>query len=299
VIGPAGSELRIDELRADAVRLELLAGGVVSQVRRRDPGERYEVLALGHLVRVRGTHFAVTHEGNGLHVDVAEGVVDVLGADGSELAQLTAPRHWETGVDAVAGLPGESALARPVRSADGVLATVELPTAPRVVAWDFLGADLSAAATLRMRAPPGEHELAALLVDGRRMTATFVVDPLGSRFDPRALRFVGRPPAEARRSQGTLDATAARSVIREAQPALQRCYERSLRNEPATSLKVRMRISLDPRGHVRRIELVGDGATVPPALATCIEQVARRLQFTAPGGDGVVFDAPLAFQPVP
>jgi hypothetical protein len=145
-----------------------------------------------------------------------------------------------------------------------------------------------------MRVPIGDRDIRALLDDGRRMRGRVHVDALGARFDPRSLVLVAPAPAEPPPSAP--DPAQAAAVIRAAQPDLQRCYERSLRQRPGGALRARLLLRIDARGDVRQIELKADEA-VPELLSQCIEALALRWQFPAPGGAGITFEAPLRFQP--
>lgn len=297
LVVPAGSRLELHRLHAGDVELALLQGQVVSHVHKLGAGERYDVLAGDRRVAVRGTHFDVERHDAGLAVQVDEGVVQVLAADGSLITELRAPQRWSDG----AAQPIATQLHRPLEKAPGNAAwpALRLPAWPHVVAWELADADFGAGAELSMRLPAGRIELFAHLDDGRRIRGEVTLDAVGARFDPRQLRWPREAePATAPREP--LDGNTASAVIRAAQPELQRCYERSMRGQLSGSpslLKVRLRIDIDARGKVRRAELIG---TEQPqgSLGACIQQVASRWAFPAPGGGGLTFEAPLSFRPL-
>jgi hypothetical protein len=299
LIVPPRSRLELHTLHAGEVELALFQGQVVSHVHKLASGERYDVLAGERRVAVRGTHFDVERDGERLAVQVDEGVVQVLAADGSLITELRAPGRWSDGT----AQPVATQLHRPLEKATGGEAwpALRIPAWPHVVAWELADADFGAAAELSMRLPAGKIELFAHLDDGRRIRGEVTLDAVGARFDPRQLRW----PRERQSEQATeprpaLDGSAASAVIRAAQPALQRCYERSMRGQLSGSpslLKVRLRIDIDSRGKVRRADLVG---TDQPAgtLGACIQQVASLWEFPAPGGGGLTFEAPISFHPL-
>lgn len=296
---PAGARIRLDRVRPDEVQIALLRGRVVNAVQPLGPNRRYAIAAAGYAVEVRGTHFAVEHLEPGLGVQVDEGAVAVS-RGGVLVAEVRAPGRWR-GAGALAA-PGadERALRRP-RAPAGAFETwpaLQIPPWPQVVGWEIDGAALIAADELRMRVPPGALALQALLESGRRVPVQITVDPLGTRFDPRALQLRPRHRAgSAQPEAGTPDAAQAAAVIRAAQPALQRCYERSLRRASHGALRARLRLQIDARGNVSRAELRAEqGLPVPATFAKCVRGVAQRWRFEAPGGSGITFDAPLAFQ---
>jgi hypothetical protein len=87
-------------------------------------------------------------------------------------------------------------------------------------------------------------------------------------------------------------------VILAGRPALQRCYERSLKNESSGSHALRLSISIDPRGRVRRVEPASQkpGVELPAELAQCIRTAVQSWHFPAPGGEGITLEAPLRLQ---
>jgi hypothetical protein len=291
-IGPS-SRIALTRLREPQVELDLARGEVTSSVR--PLGERgYAIAAQGHRVVVRGTLFSVAHEGDAIAVQLDHGSVAVL-RDDAVVAELRAPQRWAQPAEAA---PAEgAALREPHRAAPGsqTWPVLEVPAWPRVVTWDIGGTQLPAAQALRMRVPTGLLQIDALLVDGRRMHAQIVVGALGARFDPRELRF-DRDGAAAETPSRAPDPAAAAAVIRAGHAGLQRCYERSLRNQPAGALRARLQLQLDARGAVRHARLRSD-QPIPALLGECVRNLAATWRFPAPGGGGITFEAPLSFQP--
>jgi len=289
------SQLELGRAREGAVELALARGRVVNVVRKLGASARYTIAALGYEVAVRGTHFSVEHDRQGLlAVQVDEGSVAVL-RDGALVAELVAPQHWlqASGVAPSTG----GALARPREPLQGFEAwpALSVPVWARVVSWEIDGTRIGAAGELTMRVPGGDHDLTALLADGRTMRASVHVDPIGTRFDPRALRMTEAPGDRAPEAAPP-DAGVAAAVIRAGLPDLQRCYQRSLRNQASGALSARLQLRIDPRGRVREAK-VSASAELPPILTDCIRSVATRWSFPAPGGAGITFEAPIRFQP--
>ena len=302
----AETSLTLHVLRQGQVELGLTRGAVTSQVLPRKPGEGYAVLASGRRVRVHGTRFGVESSAQELAVQVDEGAVDVLSADGELLVALQAPQRWVQEVDAPGhARPVANGLRRPRQAVAGSAAwpAFTVPVWPSVARWQIDGADVPATGELRMRVPPGQLKVIGQLADGRSMRGELRVDALGARFDPSALRFVPAPKsaaAAAPTASGGLDSASASSVIRMSQRALQRCYERSMRDQPpgaASIVRLRLRIALDSRGAVREL-VFADGDLAPADLIACVRRVAHAWRFPAPGGSGVVFEAPLRFRPL-
>src|SRR5204862_5109252 len=107
-------------------------------------------------VAVRGTRFGVEREGARLAVQVDEGVVQVLAADGSLITELRAPERWSEGI----AQPVATRLHRPLEKATGgeTWPALRIPAWPHVVAWELADADFGAAAELSMRLPAGKLE---------------------------------------------------------------------------------------------------------------------------------------------
>lgn len=297
VLVRSDSALELASLQRDAVELDVERGSAISKVR--PLGERhYEVDAGGYRATVRGTHFEVTANSMGAAVRVYEGHVVVLSANGVRVADLLAGQTWTSAPElATSPSSGHGALAIARGPDAAASATLIIPVLPSVVAWQIGSDTLGALGELRTRAPIGELDLSAELGDGRLVPAHVVIDPLGTRFDPALLRLPSAPRQVVlgHAAQGQLDTTGAAAIIRSAQPALQRCYERSLRtSDLAGIVKLTLRLSLDASGKVRNSELSAATA-MPPELAACLRDTTRALVFPAPGGNGITFEAPLSF----
>jgi len=266
-------------------------------VRKLGASARYTIAALGYEVAVRGTHFSVEHDRQALlAVQVDEGSVAVL-RDGALVAELLAPQRWLQASGVAPGTGIDGALARPREPSQGFEGWPALivPAWSRVVSWEIDGTRIGAAGELAMRVPAGDLDLTALLADGRTMRARVHVDPIGTRFDPRALRMSAVPTDPAPEAAAP-DAGLAAAVIRAGLPDLQRCYQRSLRNQAGGALSARLQLRIDARGRVREAR-VSASAELPAMLTDCIRSVATRWRFPAPGGAGITFEAPIRFQP--
>jgi ferric-dicitrate binding protein FerR (iron transport regulator) len=294
-----GAETRIElaRVRDELVTLRLEAGELSNAVAPRTEAQTYEIEAAGFTVRVRGTLFAVRALADGVEVQCDEGSVEVLGADGVSRGVLRAPAAWRsTG----AASQRQVALPNPL-VADG--AVLVLPKLDSVLGWELGGRVEAAAGELQMRVPRGEAQLTAQLTGGGRHTIPIVIDAVGRRVNPEELK-LARDTEEA--SEGALlppMAGDASEVIRLGRPALQRCYERSLKNETGGALSMRLSIAIDPRGKVRSVQAkpvakagVAEAPSLPRALDGCIRSAVLGWRFPPPGAQGALLEAPLRFQ---
>jgi hypothetical protein len=293
----ADSEVALDAVRSDRVALRLTRGELSSSVAKRSPQQSYEVIAAGHRVAVRGTLFAVRASAeHGVSVQCDEGSVEVLGPDG-KTTLLTAPASWNERTGAASGPTPKLEAPKPYAVKGGAVLT--LPSLPGIASWEIGGQAQPASDLLKMRVPPGALDLVALLGDGRREVVQIQVDGVGAQVAPADLPFLKAPEAPiATPTPGAESDIDASSVILTGRPALQRCYERSLKNESSGSQALRLSISIDPRGRVRKVEPASQkaGETLPPELAQCIRTAVLAWRFPAPGGDGLQLEAPLRFQ---
>lgn len=295
------SELALEAARSARVALRLIRGEVSSAVVKRAAHESYEILAAGHRIAVRGTVFAVRAGGpSGVAVRCDEGSVEVIGPDGKSTL-LTAPATWNERVIGPAGAEPEPPLEleRPYAAQGGAVLT--LPVLAGVEAWEVQGQAVPATAGLRMRVPPGRLDLVAVLAGGKRQPVALDIDALGAEVTPADLPFL-KTPAPSRPAGPEPAAPGAQGpdpaeVIQAGRPALQRCYERSLKNESSGSHALRLSISIDPRGRVRKVEPSAQqaGTPLPAELDQCIRAAVSTWRFAAPGGDGVTLEAPLRF----
>jgi len=295
-----GTELALDETRPDRVALRLVRGSISNDVARRGSDQNYEILAASHRIVVRGTRFAVRAGGTGgVAVRCDEGVVEVFAPDGDSTL-LRAPATWSERVIARPDAAVEPALevATPYVLSEG--APLSLPVFEGLEGWELKGQAVPADGELTMRVPPGSLELVALLAGGRREVVKLDVDPLGVRVAPEDLSFLAseqddQPPPAATGPAREIDAS---GVIRAGRPALQRCYERSLKNESSGSHALRLSIAIDPKGRVRKVEPSGQqaGVELPSDLVRCIRTTVSAWRYPAPGGDGISLEAPLRFQ---
>jgi hypothetical protein len=118
------------------------------------------------------------------------------------------------------------------------------------------------------------------------------LDPLGTRFDPAALQLELRPtpvpPTPA-------DAGTASEVIHRGSAQLQRCYERSLKNEAEGGLTLELEIGLDAQGHVRVVRPHAEGE-LPAGFERCLQRAVKSWAFPAPGLGGATIKVPLKFR---
>ncbi|HEX2678046.1 MAG TPA: AgmX/PglI C-terminal domain-containing protein [Polyangiales bacterium] len=288
----AGTRVTFARLRAHTLQLELASGAVTSQVRPLNPSERYEVRALGYTVAVRGTHFRVALRGSAsqLTAAVSEGHVVVTNAAGEVVSDLRAPASFEVGRGRSdsAAVPLVPRVGLPDRAK---WPSLVLPAWNDALAFTIDGTRLPAGAELAMRVPAGDVTLRAELAGGRQRELVLQVPEGGLHVESSVLQRLTRTDSD--RPSADLDPADIRSVITSGLPALQRCYELSLKQRPDIGGRFTLRISVDPSGQARRVTPQGDEGAVPEALLQCIRSAALRWHFPAPGGSGATFDAPI------
>jgi hypothetical protein len=300
-----GAETRVTlaRMRDELVTLELEAGELANAVAPRAEAQTYEIEAGGFTVRVRGTRFAVRLQvPDAIEVQVDEGSVEVLGPDGKSQGLLKAPASWRSATAAERS-PASAPVAIPVPLVSDS-AVLVLPKLDSVVYWEIGGRLESAAGELQMRVPRGDAELTAQLAGGGRHTIPISIDAVGRRVNPEDLK-IRRDTSDAL-SDGAAPppmASNASEVIRLGRPALQRCYERSLKNETGGALSMRLSIALDSRGKVRSVQAhpvpkagAAEAPALPVALDRCIRSTVSSWRFPPTGDEGAVIDAPLRFQ---
>jgi len=83
--------------------------------------------------------------------------------------------------------------------------------------------------------------------------------------------------------------------LRTRQSAIQRCYERELRNNPTLGGRVAVRFSIQPTGTVSGVTAT-ENTTGSAAVANCVTTVVRGLRFTeGPEGGSVTYTFPFVF----
>jgi TonB family protein len=79
--------------------------------------------------------------------------------------------------------------------------------------------------------------------------------------------------------------------------AIQRCYERELRNNPTLAGRVMVRFTIQPTGTVSGAQAT-ENSTGSPAVAACVVSTIRRFRFNpGPEGGSVSFAYPFVFAP--
>lgn len=96
---------------------------------------------------------------------------------------------------------------------------------------------------------------------------------------------------------GVFDSNLVVRQLRLRQSAIQRCYERELRNNPTLAGRVVARFSIQPTGTVSGASAT-ENTTGSPAVATCVLNVVRGLRFNpGPDGGAVTYSFPFVFAP--
>jgi hypothetical protein len=100
---------------------------------------------------------------------------------------------------------------------------------------------------------------------------------------------IGQPSA-----QGDLDKALIRRVVKAAVPKAEACYTKALAENSELSGTVQVQFFISPKGKVASASASG----VDPALAECVAEVIKKLEFPAPkGGGGVQVNYPFTFRP--
>jgi len=295
VVLGADSRVVFEGARKGAIALRLERGSVDCKVAPLKPGERFVVRTGETTVSVRGTHFRVV-AGEQPEVELTEGRVDVT-VRGEVVAKLAAPAHWppskadERAPDADASADAQPIMPAGIAGDTQGWATLTLPVMQRVKRWHVLGSALPAAGALSMRAPPGELSVAAELGDGRRVDTVLQMRPEGLALSER--EFNRRLRIEVPGAEGHLEGSQIMPVVKAGTRQLQRCYEQALKNDASLRPRLRLRITVDPRGRVSRSKMLGEA---PAGFARCVQGVAASFRFPSPGAGSVTFDAPLRFK---
>ncbi len=288
-----GARVELRALRQGEIQLGLLSGSVTSQVHHLVATERYEVHALGYTVAVRGTHFLVSVANGQLRVVVEEGHVVVTDQNHQVVGDVVAPGVFESGASKLGALATKLVKPR-VAGVPGTLwPALVLPAWRNVAAWQVDGSTFAASAQLAMRVPTGELTLTAQLGDGQLRKTVVTIPPEGLRVEDDVLRRLTRVADDEPRE---LKPEAIMGVVQQGLPVLQRCYELGLKQQPALSGRLTLRIAVDGAGRVTRVAPRGDAGGVPEDLMSCIRAGVSRWRFPPTGGSGLTFDAPIRLE---
>ncbi len=96
---------------------------------------------------------------------------------------------------------------------------------------------------------------------------------------------------------GEFDASVVVSTIKTRIKAIQACYERELRRNPALAGKVTVEFTIQPRGNVTDAKVAGN-TTGDDAVAQCVMETVQRFRFNpGPEGGSVSYSYPFVFAP--
>jgi hypothetical protein len=290
-LGPQ-SRLRVAELRSARTRLELVVGSVANQVATLAPEGAYRVLTGDITASVRGTRFVVEQR-DGVRVSVHEGLVEVTRGD--QVLALLSPGQLYEEPERAKALARDLPIHELARAFDE-LAALHLPPLPQLRNWRIDGAALSAQGELAMRMPRGLAQLTFEDMRGQVRTLEIDVNEADTRVDPLWLAKLVAPKDPPR--SGHLPPEQIAAVIKAGLEPLRRCYERSLRTQPALEARLTLAVRVGPDGRVQRAAASAsarDGAErLPQELEQCIAREAGRLLFPKPeGGGSMSFEVPI------
>lgn len=93
---------------------------------------------------------------------------------------------------------------------------------------------------------------------------------------------------------GKLDSNSVSDVIRRRQAAIQRCYEREIKNNPSASGKVVVSFTIGTIGRVTSAKAVED--SVGGGVGTCVAGVVKGFRFPRPEGGEVIVNKTFVFE---
>jgi len=292
-LAPA-TEIMWDALREDVIRIKLEQGQLTSEVASLREGQVYEVHAGPWVVAVRGTRFTVSWSESRLEVAVDEGSVDVS-REGQREARIGAPGRWASTGQSSEPMASEFPAPMGLVAASDTWPTITLPESEEIQTWR-VGANLFQARNrLHMRAPTGQLQIFATLMDGSE-TSTLVEVIEGDNLIELG-RFAPEPPSSALPQRGTLPPDAVRATVRQGLPGLRRCYETALRRHPEQAGRFTMRLQVTRDGRVRNSQVRSVTGPPPASLQQCLTTRVAQWTFPAPRGGPVVVDVPLRFAP--
>jgi TonB family protein len=298
VVIPEGSRVTVQRLRAEQVELSLADGTVASQVQHRGAHGRYQVYAGQYVVRVRGTHFAVTREGSDVAVTVDEGVVEVRRND-RVVAVVRAPGTWRSSEHvtpwSISTIPAPTGLSAQA-SAWPVL---RLPALPRVAYWRIGAARYPASSELTMRVPEGDLALFVVDPTGIETRQIVQVGPQGTSLEAGAIAMSEVRPQAPQNRTGYLSEELIRRVVNDNTRALQ-ALQRRVENQRGpedliVSGRMTVRITIGRTGEVYRADVVDARGYIPQVFQNEAIAQIRNWSFPPPSGGMVTFDAPFTF----
>jgi hypothetical protein len=306
--------LTLSELKPRAQRLDLARGRVDVRVGGHSLVPVAAVATPGHLIRVRGTWFAVWASGLTTTVEVYEGTVEVSDRSGGTTTLLSAPSR---GVFIASGhaLPAKSRVTT-LAARDAVAARAHselniLPVAPADAARAFadqlfagsgvLAVDVDGAAQVAIdgvelgTAPLGlRKDVGRHLVEVSRhgylpLRRWVTIGPTpGSIREPLIKAPIEAPPSEPPAL------SAIEAVVKERRQHIRACYERSLKRDPQLAGTVTLQLKLDAHGRVANSSI--DGSTLGNEdVSTCLRREAAGWVFADGRNATIVY--PFVFRP--
>jgi hypothetical protein len=92
---------------------------------------------------------------------------------------------------------------------------------------------------------------------------------------------------------GKLDSGRISSVVRRGASAIQRCFERELRNNPEAGGRLVITVTI---GRAGRVTNVGTQTGIGGSFSTCVERAVKRWRFPRPDGGDVIFKKTFVLQ---
>jgi hypothetical protein len=273
------SEMMIDQLTAQEIRLNLERGKVDVRRGPHGPDDALQVVAPAHVIRARGTWFTVAAARYETTVEVLEGVVEVMDRESGATTTLNAPTRAVFGRGKNTQIPINAREAAALRTASEM--------------------NLLAPASLKKNAlmTVNSDPAGTLAVDGVELGPTPLVarQPVGRHyieiqrhgFQPlRRWIVLGQEPGEIHlalvKSEVPSEPQSVpieiESMIHLRAVKIRGCYEHGLKRDPSLAGTVSLRLKVGDVGQVQKVS-VDESTLADPGVAECLRKEAMGWSF--------------------
>jgi ferric-dicitrate binding protein FerR (iron transport regulator) len=275
----ADSEMAIEKLAAQEIRLALERGKIDVRRGPHGPDDALQVIAPAHTIRARGTWFTVAAAHYETTVEVLEGMVEVTDRESGVTTTLNAPTR------AVFGRGKTTQTPIPAREAAALRTASEMNL--------LAPASLAKNALMTVSSDPA----GTLAVDGVELGPTPMIarQPLGRHyieiarhgFQPlRRWMVLGQEPGQLHLalvksevpSEPQSVPVEIESMIRARATKIRSCYEHSLKRDPSLAGTVSLRLKVGDVGQVQKVS-VDESTLADPSVAECLRKEAMGWSF--------------------
>ncbi len=292
------SELAIERLAPQEVRLALAHGKVDVRRGPHGPDDALQVTAPAHIIRARGTWFTVAAAQYQTTVEVLEGVVEVSDREGGASTTLHAPTRavFGRGISATPGTaPGTAPIAvkntqTPLGAHDAAAlrtaSEMNLLTPASLAKNEIMGISSEPAGTLAVDGV----ELGPTPLSARQPLGRHYVEIARHGFEPlrQWVTLGGAERGQLRVALVRSEAVSAddaqtvpveiESMIRARASQIRGCYERRLKRDPSLAGTVSLRLKVGDAGQVRQAA-VEESTLSDPMVAECLRREALGWSF--------------------